>query len=253
MHVEGGTAGTDVSQGIKRYQIRNAVRFTQKWAHELAQRPPLRPDEVERWAHRPQGGFGPGETLRVRDDTAVDVARAAASEAQSILVLDPFMPVFDRASGGLRTLTMLRCLRQAGHAVTFYALAGGSRHYADVVGRLGISCFGGDRREVVDHGHEYASVVWPSIESLLDARHFDTVIMSPWTTAELAIDMVRGHASDATIVVDTNDVHFLRLERGAALAGTGQVEANDTKRRELSVYRPRRSRRVRHRTTTPRS
>ena len=78
--------------------------------------------------------------------------------------------------------------------MTFYALAGGSRHYADVVGRLGISCFGGDRREVVDHGHEYASVVWPSIESLLDARHFDTVIMSPWTTAELAIDMVRGHA-----------------------------------------------------------
>ncbi len=143
VHVEGGTAGTDVSQGIKRYQIRNAVRFTQKWSSELAQRPPLRPEEVERWAHRPQGGFGPGETLRVRDDSVVDVARAAASEAHSILVLDPFMPVFDRASGGLRTLTMLRCLREAGHAVTFYALAGGSRHYADVVGRLGISCFGG--------------------------------------------------------------------------------------------------------------
>ena len=65
VHVEGGTAGTDVSQGIKRYQIRNAVRFTQKWSSELAQRPPLRPEEVERWAHRPQGGFGPGETLRV--------------------------------------------------------------------------------------------------------------------------------------------------------------------------------------------
>ena len=60
---KGATAGTDVGQGIKRYQIRNAVRFTQKWAQELAQRPPLRPDEVERWAHRPQGGFGPGETL----------------------------------------------------------------------------------------------------------------------------------------------------------------------------------------------
>jgi glycosyltransferase involved in cell wall biosynthesis len=132
---------------------------------------------------------------------------------------------------------MLRCLREAGHAVTFYALAGGSRHYAALVGQLGISCFGGDRREAVDHGQEYASLVWPSIESLLDARGFDVVVVGPWSTAELAIPMIRTHAPDATVIVDTNDVHFLRLERAAALTGTGLADAADTKRRELSVYR----------------
>jgi|GEM_PF-538373 len=237
VHLEGGTAGTDLSQGIKRHQVGNAVKFAQKWSEELALRPRVRPDEVELWAHRPQGGFGPGEILRTRGEGAVEVARSEATTALSVLVVDPFMPVFDRASGGLRTFTMLRCLRQAGHAVTFYAVAGGSRHYAEAVGRLGISCFGGDRREAVDHGHRYASAVWPSFESLFAARRFDVVVVSPWSTAEPIVALVRRAAPEATVIVDTNDVHFVRLERAAALSGGGVVEAADTKRRELAVYR----------------
>ncbi|HUY22372.1 MAG TPA: glycosyltransferase [Acidimicrobiales bacterium] len=237
VHVEGGTAGTDVTQGLKVYQERNAAKFAEKWAHELVHRPAVRPDHVERWAHRPQGGFGPGERLPVRAAPSVDVARTAASEARSVLVLDPFMPVFDRASGGLRTFTLLQCLRDAGHAVTFYALAGGSRTYADAVGRLGIPCFGGDRREAVDHGPGHASAVWPTFEALFSRRHFDVVVVSPWTTAEGVIEHVRRLAPEATLVVDTNDVHFVRLQRAAMLTGGSTSEVAEAKRRELAVYR----------------
>ncbi len=148
------------------------------------------------------------------------------------------MPVYDRASGGLRTFTMLQSLRQAGHSVTFYALAGGSRHYADAVGRLGIACFGGDRSEAADRGPGYASAVWPTLETLLTGWHFDVVVMSPWSTAELVLDQLRRHAPHATVITDTNDVHFLRLQRAAAVVGvTLSSDLDDAKRRELAVYR----------------
>jgi glycosyltransferase involved in cell wall biosynthesis len=192
---------------------------------------------VDAWAHRPQGGFGAGEVLTQRDAGALDGARTAAGEARSILVLDSFMPVFDRASGGLRTFTMLRTLREAGHAVTFYALAGGSRDYAADVGHLGIACFGGDRHAGAERGPGYCAAVWPPLEQLLASWHFDVVIVSPWSTAEVVLDQVRRHAPQATLIVDTNDVHFLRLDRAASLSGRDQAEAVDTKRRELSVYR----------------
>ena len=235
VHLEGGTAGTDLSQGIKRTQVGNAVKFAQKWGTELALRPALRPDLVEDWAQRPQGGFGPGETMPGRGPGALDAARAGAARALSVLVLDPFMPVYDRASGGLRTFTLLRCLRRLGHAVTFYALAGGSRHYADEVGRLGIPCYGGDRRDTVDRGHRYAQTVWPLPETLLAARHFDAIVVSPWQTAELLLPTLRRHAPDATLIVDTNDVHWVRLER-AAERGIDVADRVEARRREIAVY-----------------
>ncbi len=62
VHLEGGTAGTDLGQGIKQYQALNAGKFADKWADELGPAgPALGAGAVESWAHRPQGGFGPGE------------------------------------------------------------------------------------------------------------------------------------------------------------------------------------------------
>ena len=237
IHLEGGTAGTDTGQGIKQYQLVNAEKFKSKWADELRFRTPLGAGAVESWAHRPQGGFGPGELLRVAGTGAVEAARDDAAAAKSILVLDSFMPVFDRASGGLRTFTMLQALRQAGHAVTFYALAGGSRSYADAVGRLGIACFGGDRTEIADRGPGYESAVWPTLDALLSGWHFDVVVVSPWSTAEIVLDQVRRHAPRAAVIVDTNDVHFLRLQREAAVSERPPHDLVDAKRRELAVYR----------------
>ena len=237
IHLEGGTAGTDLGRGIKQYQVRNAEKFAAKWAEELAHRPRLGNQAVESWAHRPQGGFGPGENLGVRGESAVDVARRDAAAAKSVLVLDPFMPVFDRASGGLRMFTMLRAMRQEGHAVTFYATAGGSRHYADILGRLGIACFGGDRRETSDRGPGYTSAVWPGLDVLLTTWHFDVIVVSPWTTAEILFDEIRRYAPRAAVIIDTNDVHFLRLQRADALTAAHSPETADTKKREIAAYR----------------
>ena len=102
---------------------------------------------------------------------------------------------------------------------------------------LGISCFGGDRREAVDHGHGYASAVWPSLESLLAARHFDVVVVSPWSTAELVLDLVRRHAPDVPPSSSTPTTSTSCASSGPPPCREGAVEAADTKRRELAVYR----------------
>ena len=58
VHLEGGTAGTDLSQGIKRYQIRNAVKFAQKWARRAGRGDPA--------ATRRGGALGPPPPGRIR-------------------------------------------------------------------------------------------------------------------------------------------------------------------------------------------
>ena len=46
MHCEGGTAGLDVSQGMKRYQVVNQEKFIARWQHALT-RQAIRPDHLD--------------------------------------------------------------------------------------------------------------------------------------------------------------------------------------------------------------
>jgi GT2 family glycosyltransferase len=46
VHAEGGTAGTDLERGPKRYQVVNQKKFERKWRKEL-KRQPLRPDVLD--------------------------------------------------------------------------------------------------------------------------------------------------------------------------------------------------------------
>ena len=50
IHVEGGTAGTDVTEGMKRYQVQNEAKFREKWVAALAAQP-KRPAPVLGRAH----------------------------------------------------------------------------------------------------------------------------------------------------------------------------------------------------------
>lgn len=59
IHVEGGTAGTDLGAGLKQYQVVNRDKFFAKWHEELKDRPVASPDVIEAWAHRDQGRFNP--------------------------------------------------------------------------------------------------------------------------------------------------------------------------------------------------
>jgi GT2 family glycosyltransferase len=60
VHVEGGTAGTELDSEFKRRQMeQNKVKFWQKWAAELADRPLATLEGLDTWAHRDQGKYAP--------------------------------------------------------------------------------------------------------------------------------------------------------------------------------------------------
>jgi GT2 family glycosyltransferase/glycosyltransferase involved in cell wall biosynthesis len=233
-HLEGGTAGTDTSAGMKRYQVVNREKFATKWAGELAGRPALDPAVVEAWAHRPQGGMGPGE------DPAMAVPSA---RARTILVFDPFLPAYDRSSGQRRLLEVLRILRAGGHHVTYYAANAADRdRYGPVLSRLGIAAWGPEpgRRPVgaVAAAH-YDAVFNPGLAPLAAQRAYDTVLLSSWSVAEALLPEVRRLLPAATAIVDSVDVHFVREERGARVLGdaAAMAAARRTRAREMAVYR----------------
>jgi O-antigen biosynthesis protein len=60
IHMEGGTAGTELTSEFKRTQMElNKQKFWDKWADELRDRPAASLDIIEAWAHRDQGKFNP--------------------------------------------------------------------------------------------------------------------------------------------------------------------------------------------------
>ena len=46
VHLEGGTAGLDVTAGPKRYQVINQEKFVARWSRALRQQPP-RPERMD--------------------------------------------------------------------------------------------------------------------------------------------------------------------------------------------------------------
>ena len=61
VHVEGGTAGTDVSEGMKRFQVVNQAKFVERWARTL-RRQPARPAHLDFAALHALAGRGRVDT-----------------------------------------------------------------------------------------------------------------------------------------------------------------------------------------------
>lgn len=218
IHVEGGTAGTDETSGFKAFQPRNRLRFASKWNAELRTRPLLDLHALDRWAHRPQGGWGPGEEA------------GASPTGARVLVLDPVPPMYDRAGGCRRTLEIEKALRSLGHSVLHEATAAAPERdrYARHLSRWGIRLHGQDPQvPAVPLGT--GTVMRPSH----DADGYDVVIAGPWYTAEANLPVLRASFPRAAIVVDTCDLHFLREER----EGTHPpAEVAERRARELATY-----------------
>ncbi len=213
IHHEGVTAGQDLAKGFKQFQVENRVKFRQKWRQALTQQ--AAPDSllVRRASHRLRG--------------------------QRILVIDPLMPMYDRASGSKRLFEMLKLLTHGGHAVTFVARNGhGGDRYAAELQALGIEVYAGDRDRMRECG--FASNCWPlDLKQLLRETQYDLIILSFWYLAEQYLPRIRAWSPQSWVAIDTVDVHFLRERRQAELYRDQKLlqQAEETYRRELDIYR----------------
>jgi len=201
IHFEGISSGTDTASGIKAFQLVNQQKFLARWQNTLAAHaapPPHTPIEISR-QHRAR---------------------------RHVLVIDATVPQPDQDSGSLRLVNLLRLLVDEGCAVTFFAdNRAYIADYCEVLQQLGI--------EVLWHPWLGDPVGWFAEHG----KRFHSVLVSRHYIACSYIDLVRRHAPKARFIFDTVDLHYLREQRAAELAGRSDLAktAEQTRKLELDV------------------
>ena len=200
VHFEGTTAGRDETSGVKKHQAINRATFAQRWAVDLA-------------THRSNG-----------DSPSLEADRYARKR---MLVIDANMLTPDRDSGSMRMQAILELAGELGAKATFVAdnLEYDERYV----------------RSLQERGVEVLFRPWvASIADLLAkrGREFDVIVLSRHYVAAKHLDTVRRFAPQARVVFDTVDLHFLRAERQALLAGARAPAQTDHEReQELDLVR----------------
>jgi O-antigen biosynthesis protein len=181
VHFEGVSHGTDVNEGQKAYQLRNQALFAAKWSQQLSK-------------HASNGEAPQRECDR-------------GAQAR-ILWVEACMLTPDQDSGSLRTVRLLRILRDLGCKVTFAAdnlLA--DEPYA---------------QRLRDEGIEVLHV--PHVKSMRDYLQahggaYDVVTLCRHYIAIQYVELIRDAQTNTQIWFDTIDLHYLRLQRQHQLDG----------------------------------
>src|SRR5581483_1084689 len=180
IHYEGSTAGTDVGTGMKRFQDINRPKFVEKW-HDVLQSH-AESDHANVWA-----------------------AARRQMGRRTILIIDSYVPLYDRDAGSLRLLEIIKILRDARYHVifapdNFAAIA----PYTSELLAMGVE-------QIYYNGRN-----GPIEDRLRDALpHVDLAwICRPDLTKKYG-PLVREFG--VPIIYDTIDLHFMRTRRQAAV------------------------------------
>ena len=199
VHYEGISSGTDLSSGVKRYQVVNQKKFLERWGGVLARH---RPNGIE-----PQLEKDRGVTRR-------------------LLVIDACTPRPDQDAGSLTAFHYLSIFQSLGYKVTFIPdnlMFDGE--YTLALQRMGVECV-------------YAPYC-SSIKDYLKehAKGFDVVQMARPYVAIQYLDLLRRVAPEARFIYNTVDLHYLRERRQAELEGNPLIahRAERTRTDELRL------------------
>ena len=191
IHFEGATGGTDIYTGVKKHQEINRSKFYEKWKDVL-------------------------ENDHYNSD-AVNFLHPVGDRKQrkNILIIDRFVPTYDKDAGSYRIWNILKMLTELGHKVTF--IGDDLMQYETYSGVL------------QQYGVEV--VYSPYIQSIHDylverGNSFDVVILSRFHIAATHISTVKQYCSKAKIFLDTVDLEYLREFRRAAIENDENVLKN---------------------------
>lgn len=200
IHYEGKTSGTDTSQGVKAYQIRNAATLYETWKHSLA---------------------------RHRENAAEPMLEKDRGVTKRALVIDATTPEPDKDAGSLTCFELMRALQGAGYKVSF-AAESNLLFIPEVTPRL-------QRTGIEALYYPYVQNLEQHLEKVGD--DYDVVMVFRLQVADKWIESIRRHCSRARVIFHCSDLHFLREERHAELSGDSltAAAAAKTKQRELAV------------------
>ena len=201
IHFEGVTSGTDVTQGIKSYQISNTTKLVERWQYVLA-------------THRPNGKCPEREKER--------------SVLRRVLVIDHCTPTPDQDAGSLTCLEIMKSLQANGYKVTF-------------IPEDNFLYMPKETRALQRIGIEAVYwPFYGSVGQYLEAYGtlFDAVLIFRQGAASRHLALVRQQSPQARVIFHSSDLHFLREQREAKLKGGNPSElaaADESRQRELDI------------------
>jgi|GEM_PF-404064 len=215
VHLEGQTAGVDLQSGYKKYQVINRKKFVEKWSEELKKQSENHPGNVVEASNR-----------------ATD---------RSILIVDPTLPFYDRASGCLRLFQIIEILQDMRFHITFVSISKKMETiYKPVLQQMGVEVLAGYSSAARECGFETPNDD-PSAfyQHLLQERSYSYAMLDFWHIAEKFIPAIRTFSPQTEIIVDSVDIHFVREIRAAELNGddAAMETARQNREKELAVYR----------------
>ncbi len=197
VHDEGATSGTDTGSGVKACQPRNRQRFAEHRQQALALQPAPGTIPSPAMLHRRQ---------------------------PQVLVIDAMTPMPDHDSGSLRLVNLMRLLLDQGaHVVFLPANREHAGRYTQDLQQLGVEAW-------------YAPFAARAPAWLREhGARFDSVLACRHYVAREFLPLLRRHAPQARIVFDTVDLHYLREQRGAELAGDAALARAAARTRTLEL------------------
>ena len=191
IHFEGVSNGTDVNgTGLKRYQAENFKKLKEKWAEEMKNQ------------YVNDGNPNPFR------------ARERSRGKRIILVVDHYVPTYDKDAGSKATFLYMKMFLKEGFEVKF--LGDNFQHeepYTTALEQMGIE---------VLYGDTYAAGIWDWLKK--NGNEIDIACLNRPHIATKYVDFIKDYTNMKVIYFGL-DLHFLRLSREYEL--TGDI---DTKR-----------------------
>lgn len=201
-HFEGVSNGTDLTAGVKQYQVVNQATFRNKWT-----------DVLER-EHFPNAEH-------------VVHARDRSAGQRCVLVIDHYVPHHDRDAGGRSTFMYLKLLVEQGYRVQFMG-ANFFPHqpYTEALQAMGVEVLVGE--SIARHLDRWLAE---------HAPYIDEVFLHRPHVAEQFLPHLERMDPQPPIGYVGHDLHYLRIEREAALKNDDGLrrEAERWRKRELAV------------------
>lgn len=197
IHFEGISNGTDVNgTGLKRYQVENSQKLKEKWAEEFKKQ-----------------CVNNGNPNPFR-------ARERSQGKEIILVVDHYVPTFDRDAGSKTTFQYLKMFLNKGYTVKF--LGDNYLHeepYSTVLQQMGIEIL---------YGPEYQVGIWDWLKQ--NGSEISFAYLNRPHIATKYIDYIKDN-TDIKVIYYGHDLHFLRESREYEL--TGDID----KKREADYWK----------------
>ena len=201
-HFEGVSNGTDLTEGVKQYQVDNSRKLREKWKEELDRQYP----------------------------NAVNVfrARERSQDKKVILFIDHYVPHFDKDAGSRTIWQYIKLFIEKGYTVKFIG-DNFYQHepYTSILQQMGVE---------VLYGPWYANNYKKWI--IENKEYIDFALLCRPHITEKYIDLLKEE-TDIKCIYYGSDLHCMRIRREYEICHdeTLLAEAEDWKKREFAIMR----------------